>query len=674
MARAGKGNLSAQRQRRRDRLRGGFCGVDGEGITYPDGRHDYVLLTVGEETLHKDGGRLETGEILAFLYDQFEVNPLGRYVGFYLGYDFAQWLRDLPVDRAKKLLSAEGIAGRRRRLPHLPPFPVDWGEWQIDLLGMRRFRLRPRRRHWGTKREGFPWLTICDSGPFFQTSFLAAIDPQKWPDPILTAAEYELIRQGKAERGTAQFDAAMILYNRLECDVLARLMDTTDRGLLDQGIRLGRQQWFGPGQAAQKWLRAIDAPTGAAIRDAVPPPVREAARASYYGGWFEIFWHGPHAGPSWGYDINSAYPYVMASLPCLLHGAWTSGEGRNPWEGSTHPQLVYARVRGSNAVCGAMLHRTKKGNVLRPQTTEGWFWQFELDAAKAAGFIDMFHVKHWHCYRPCDCDPPLAPIAQLYEHRLAIGKNTPAGKAAKLVYNSSYGKFAQSVGDPAFGNPVYASLITARVRTMILEAIRTHPKGAGDLLMVATDSVTFASPHDNLRLDDAQLGAWTASRHDNQSFFMPGVYWDDAARGRLSAGTNVAATVKSRGIPAADLGNALLRIDRGWSRFARDGWPRFRLPIRFQLVSPRQALQRGKWELCGQVLTDRARLISADPILKRDAHGPGRSRPYREGWGEACSTPYDRLFGDDLAAAEEEFGDHPDGPVMTLLADQLYRD
>lgn len=103
-----------------------FIGVDGEGVTDPDGAHRYVLLTVGAESLHRDGERLTTEEIFAFLYQQFERFPDAAFVGFYLGYDFAQWLRDLPSERAAMLLSARGIAKRKRRIPHLPPFPVSW--------------------------------------------------------------------------------------------------------------------------------------------------------------------------------------------------------------------------------------------------------------------------------------------------------------------------------------------------------------------------------------------------------------------------------------------------------------------------------------------------------------------------------------------------------------------
>lgn len=647
---------------------GGFIGVDGEGVTDPDGTHRYVLLTVGSESLHRDGAALGTIEIFRFLYERFEEAPDAAFVGFYLGYDFAQWLRGLPAERARMLLTAEGIARRKRRLPHLPPFPVRWNGWEFDMLGMRRLRLRPEP----AGKEDVPWLTVCDVGSFFQQSFLKAIDPAKSVAPIVTESEYSLIAAGKDGRSEHSFNSDMIRYNMIECDVLARLMGQQREGLLADSIKLAKNQWIGPGQAAKAWFRTIGVPRGETVRERTSPLFRDAARQAYFGGWFEIMWHGIVRGTSWSYDINSAYPKIMAELPCLLHGRFVNGsgveiEGYRPG-GLPHPAttLVKARLGGSHPVVGAALHRTPKGKVLRPHNTSGWYWLFEIEAAMAAGFIDRCDIEQYQSYVPCAiCEPPLAPIADLYKGRLAVGKNSPAGRAKRLVYNSGYGVNAQSVGEPAFGNAIYASLITAGCRTMILNAIASHPAGARDLLMVATDSVTFRTRHTGLDLDGQRLGAWSESEHHNQTYFMPGVYWDDETRKRLARGEDP--TLKSRGISARDLGQRIAVLDRAWTRAARDGWPRLVLPVSFQLVSPRQALARGKWELCGTVVRDGKRIINSDPSMKRHAWRPGCSRPIHR-VEPAASTPYDRRFGEEMDELQAmEFGDHPDMPIGSML-------
>lgn len=664
-------------RRKRDRPHGGdhhknrrsltaaseFIGVDGEGVTSKAGNHRYVLLTVGDKSLYNAGRKLKTLEIFEFLYDQLAAHPSAAFIGFYLGYDFAQWLRDLPEERARMLITDEGIAKRRRTAaPYLPPFPVHYEGWDFDMLGMRRFRLRPSAPLEPGSKKFRPWLTICDVGAFFQCSFLKAIDPRKARTPIVTQAEYDQIAAGKDGRREHEFGREMIEYNRLECAVLARLMAQQRDGLLAENLKLKKNQWIGPGQAAQAWFRKIKAPTAEMVRMNTDPRFRDAARQSYYAGWFEIFAHGLVPGASFGYDINSAYPKIMAALPCLLHGKFRD-------DIDAPLALIKATVHGRHSTVGAMLHRTPKGNVLRPHNTIGWYWRHEIEAAQRAGFIDRYDIEEARGYYPCDCSPPLAPIAELYRGRLAVGKDTPAGKAKKRVYNSGYGKTAQSIGQPAFANAIYASLITAGCRAMILDAIRTHPAGARDLLMVATDSVTFRSPHPSLDLDADRLGAWTETRHDNLTLFMPGVYWDDASREKIRRGDDP--TLKSRGISAPDLARRLDVLDRAWSRFERDGWPRLILPVTFSLVSPRQALARNKWHLCGTVLNDQIRLISSNPKSKRVATGPGRSRPYH--WSEPReSTPYDKHFGEELEELQAmEFGDHPDMPISGMLPDLL---
>jgi hypothetical protein len=190
-----------------------------------------------------------------FLYTRYSESPRASFVGFFLGYDFTQWFRSLPEERARMLLTPEGRARRTRRTnQHLGPFPVSWQDWEFDILGMKRFKLRPV----GTKGG---WMYVCDAGSFFQASLMSVIDPRKWDVPVVSEEEYAILEEGKRRRDTAVLDAGMRAYNSLENDVLARLMGRVNTGLVQAGIRLKKDQWFGPGQAAQVWLNGIKAPT-----------------------------------------------------------------------------------------------------------------------------------------------------------------------------------------------------------------------------------------------------------------------------------------------------------------------------------------------------------------------------------------------------------------------------
>jgi hypothetical protein len=680
-----------------------FIGVDGEGVTDPvTGEHRYVLLSCGDRHLSQDSAHLQFGEILTFMWACFEEDYSDEacpvYVGFYLKYDFSQWIRTLPEDRARWLLDPVFIAKRQRREPHRPPAPVFYQGWEFDYLPGKRFRLRPEGKTKISRIEGgklvTPWMYVNDTGSYFQSSFLKAINPVGNQNPVVTLEEYNIIAEGKRRRETAEFDPAMIKYNLLECQVLARLMAQLGEGMRKEELKPQRDAWHGPGQLAQLWLGKIKAPKGQAVRDATPETVREAARASYYGGWFELFWHGPVPGEAWGYDINSAYSAVMAALPCILHGEWTQTVERPAGRLLTRPEqwalreglvFIRARLEGSHSVIGAMLHRNPQRSILRPRTTEGWFVGTELAAACDAAFVSKVReFERWTFQAHCNCPPPLAPLAELYVGRIAVGKATPQGKAMKLIYNSCAGKIQQSIGQPAYANPVYGTLITAGCRTLIAQAIGSHPKGAQHVLMVATDGVVFRSPHTRLDLDKERLGAWTENRHQNLSLFMPGVYWDDDDRERIRKGEQP--VFKSRGIAARDLSQHIAAIDRAWSR---PGWPKMTLPVGFQLVSPKQALDRKKWELCGCVISadkpatwpiDKktgkpkkpVRVISADPKMKRVATKPGQSQPWQEP-KELVSLPYDGSFGEELRAfAEDEFGDHPDGPIGEMLAEAMH--
>src|SRR3954467_7343596 len=183
-----------------------FVAVDGEGINTvrystegvenEDGfyleveirepSHEYVMLSVGDQTLHRNGESLEHDEIFAFLYEQYLENQDAAFVGFFLGYDFTQWLKSLSDFEGWSLLTKDGIA---RRTPTKEearfPWPVRSADWEFDILGMKRFKLRPRVDYadrpekitnhkdgtMSVKRvHPYKWMFICDAGSFFQAS------------------------------------------------------------------------------------------------------------------------------------------------------------------------------------------------------------------------------------------------------------------------------------------------------------------------------------------------------------------------------------------------------------------------------------------------------------------------------------------------------------------------
>jgi hypothetical protein len=694
-----------------------FIMVDGEG-TGDGADHKYVLLGVGDRQLEKPEGFTDVTQIFRFLYDQFQAHPNACFAGFYLGYDFNMWLRLLPRDRAFYLLSAIGRLKRQRickcsrsvRCKHsrIAPHPVEYNGWQFDILGFKRLRLRPKNctcQQATCKCNGqAAWMYVNDAGPFFQASLISVIDPRKWSEPIVTQAEYDLILEGKSQRGAAELDDSMRKYNALENAVGARLLTQLNAGFTAAGIRLNKRQWFGPGQAAQQWMR-LENKLGAttdAVR-ALPRALKEAIIATYYGGWFEIPCHGILPGIAWEYDLNSAYPAIASRMPCLC-GKWRSGNGSPPgalshkWlyaDSVSALRLCYVSVSGKSPYLGPLPYRDTKGGVSRPRYTEGWYWQHELDGAKRAGLIDDITYYKWHEYAPCKHRPPLRALAGLYEGRQKIGKDTPQGKAYKLVYNSVYGKLAQSLGDPVFANPVYASLITSGCRTLILHAIATHPDKAEAVAMVATDGVYFLAHHPGLdgSLSD-NMGDWSREEKHDLTLFKPGVYWDNRSRELINAGK--APKFKARGINAADFARSIADVDAMFDSWNPDQAPDVKWPVvefrsRFSQVSVLQAIQwsegitqegrrEGKYRgLAGQVSSGKKLVQNSLPEVKRNPrslhHDAVREVWRTEPWdhnGWPPSAPYERKFGLDLEMNAWNEYSTPDGSVMLGFREALY--
>lgn len=751
------------------------------------------MLSVGGKTLLNDGAQLTLGSILSFLWECYTDDPEACYVGFFLGYDFIQWEKLLPERQAYLLLTNAGIKERTSQVvlrKNLFPDPVVWDTWEIDIMAGRRFKLRPhthrrskytslcRNRTCAVSMEDtdgfdfddigelvpgeiewtpnldpdaalpFPgwktfihaknsarvasdsWLYICDTGAFWQTSFLNVIDPKGWGtgDSVVTGPEFDLLKAGKDSRsrivpyGQTDYLDEMQRYNILENEILSRVTERLNRGFMNDAIpiRIKRNEWYGPGRAAQTWMDMLhnrvadrDAVTfnnatglrgkvgsrdrwnergilNADVYQSMPTWFNDAARASYYGGWFEQFCHG-HCGDVWEYDINSAYPFIIASLPCLHtdgshNGSYLHGTGNDHPVGREYFTLIHATISGTNPHIGVMPFRTKQGNILRPLTVRGWYWTHEVDASRNAGLVENVDVHEWVSYKACTCPSPFNPadigIERMYNLRLEVGKDSPAGKAFKLVYNSAYGKTAQSVGTPKFANPVYASLITAGCRTLILEAIASHPSGSSAVTMVATDGVYFTERHPGLPLSKTQLGAWDETFKEGMTQFMPGVYWDNATRKLVKEGA--APKMKSRGVAARDLAKQIGNLDNLFAQayFALQSgepfeWPSIKFRQNFLLTSAKLALQRGKWDEAGRVTHDAERSISSNPQNKRqstayrdDVTGVVRTRPYPQ-WTTIDTQPYSKAFGYMDSEEESELLDRDGRDGLAYFRDLL---
>jgi hypothetical protein len=84
-----------------------FIGIDGEGVTLPNGEHRSVLLGCGAAQVENPDG-LCLQDVLNFLWEQYLKAPHAAYVGFFLAYDWDMWLKHLPERKAWLLLTEGG--------------------------------------------------------------------------------------------------------------------------------------------------------------------------------------------------------------------------------------------------------------------------------------------------------------------------------------------------------------------------------------------------------------------------------------------------------------------------------------------------------------------------------------------------------------------------------------
>lgn len=623
-----------------------FVGVDGEGGNTESGYHAYFLLTAGQRSIVPATGnaRLTTRECLEFLCD---LPRDAVYVVYFGDYDVTKILEDLPFGKLEKLIKRE----LRTRADGKGVWPVDCfdDEFQVDYLPRKEFKVRRMEGKFFDPDTGKevtkygPWLVINDVGSFFQTRFVDALS--KWN--VGTDEEREAIGRGKEARGSFDYSEIedIATYNALEIELLQQLMEKFRAACKAVGYVPAR--WQGPGLLAEAMLsrhsvpRTKDVPV---LNDPQYDDLITYARNAFYGGRPEIMAIGPVARPVRQFDINSAYPYAMQFVPCLIHGEWTydepnqlllsgtqdvervrlstelpdtelqlyAGPDSHNEEGGAGPgtagglgtrdealALCYGSFTAKQSndnrypLWYGLPTRSEQGTIVYPGAGRGWYWSFEIRSAKHQNF----HVEgRWRYTRHCECRP-LEFVSDVYQQRMDIGKND-AGTVLKLGLNSLYGKQVQSVGSPKYANPIWGSFITAYCRTMIQDFIHSSKYCKDptlwcgkDILMIATDSLCTFNERPDIESSEV-LGGWSREEHPRGMFLVqPGLYFGSSGK-----------SPKTRGVPRSviesreqDFRDAFDRMVR--SRKLHDG----DLQVEQRMfVGIRNALHRRNLKLLGQ--------------------------------------------------------------------------
>jgi hypothetical protein len=562
--------------------------IDGEGVTLEDGSHIYRYMAactsdgvcLGE--LYDEEG-ICTRHVLDFLdglpkHDEDGVAYLGVF-GYGLGYDTCKWLERLKNRELFDLFHAEDLAPK-----------ASVGPYRLNMLG-KCLQITNVRGAPGRKRT-----LVWDILKAFQATFVNALRTWK----VGTSAEWTHLEAMKKQRGDfVNTDwASVTAYCRDECRLLAMLVEKYVRAHCEAGINL-RGKYHGAGSTGDAFLLLMHAPDKRCSHEICDDDLLEyrgcksAFSRAFFGGRAEISRLGVVKGPIYSYDIGSAYPHALYSLPCVKHGKWhhitenvaraakasrlacvhyTIVERPSVKASIDSPDIgARAHIMGvlgdaATMPWGALPYRTDKSSIVFPATGPGgWVWEAEYEAARR-NWPGVEPRDAWCLKSECQCEPPYRQIGEYYLKRLEWGKEGP-GMVLKLGMNSCYGKFAQVIGNnPKYACRVVAGYITAACRARILEAIASA-EDPWSVVYVATDGILTdrpISPPDPIGNDTKEgaqrrgkvmLGAWESTVHDDTYFLVqPGFYFSVVDDGKA----------KTRGMPLEIVNQERARIIEQW--------------------------------------------------------------------------------------------------------------
>lgn len=481
-----------------------FIAYDGEGITVDDGSHLYTLFASSEGLFLQNDNGIPSVAIFDAILDSKCNHPEAIHVIYGGSYDFNMWLSDVPIERVNELYERGTTV---------------WMHYKMQWRRGKSFTI--------TNRLNGTSCIMYDVVSFFQRPFVQACDEYLTNDPNWQNVR-DMIVANKALRGTfrAEDNADVQRYNQAELATLVNLMCELRERL--HKVQLRPARWDGPGAIATALLQRER------IKDHMslcPLFVGEASRFAYFGGRFEMLKCGDVPMPAWEYDINSAYPSALRSVPSLVGGTWVQTVVPTGIEQFAVFQVHFERDddwpvdRPHPFPC-----RFPDGRVWYPSRVTGWYWAPEVFIALASKAGRVTILDGWG-YLPATDEKPFGFIEPMYRKRQALKK---AGDGAhvgiKLGLNSLYGKTCQRIGwrinpdgtmrTPPFHQLEWAGYVTSHCRAHIYQAALQRPD---DVIAFETDALFMREPLD---LDIGPgLGQWEATEFESLAYAQSGFYF-----------------------------------------------------------------------------------------------------------------------------------------------------
>ena len=432
-----------------------FVALDGEGA-----KDKYILLGCGNGDSIGNKRGLSTEECLDFLLDLPNGSHAGGsirpiYIWFAFDYDVNMMLGDIPFHGPNSITQLR----------------------ETNEIRWHGYRIKYIRRKIFSVRRGKKWHKSVDVWGFFQSSFERAL--KDWG-----VESNEIIKTGKANR--TQFSKWSLKrikeYNDEELRLLAQLAEKLRDSVTP--LELFVRSWHGPAALASAWLTKNK--IRRYINNEIPAPVLDAASRAYFGGRIDVAGYGI-VNPVYHYDIVSAYPAATRNLIDLSKVVWKRTYKQPP------PGRVYlAKISWDlkQFVWWPPLpYRDTDGSIVYPPWGTGWYWNSEFEAVQRKFGKDQFQIEEVWVAEGRYEYPLRTLIDETFRYRAELKRQGhPSHKAVKLILNSLYGKFAQTVGNNNFFSSLWAGMITAHTRAQLTPAITNQT------VCVMTDSIWSHKP------------------------------------------------------------------------------------------------------------------------------------------------------------------------------------
>ena len=419
---------------------------DTETVNRPGGGHACLLVTSGDYLLFPRN--------FAAVFRYLARGKISRYVCWNMDFDVQSIVHEnlihwkLPLDLA---------SGRR----------VKYRGYLFDYIPGKRFSVS----------RGGQTVELFDLWQFYQCS-------------LRTAAERYLDAEEKA-------DIPRHWYNKIDVVLQAggrRAKRVIDYAVQDAAVtaKLYRSMADKLGKLGLSMERPVSAGSVSMTRWAgkhtVPPHwVNTAFADSYYGGRVECHTLGHIEKPTYLYDIKSAYPAVIRSLPGIR--GLTFGYGTNH---VLRPDEQYGAYRVRVKIppdvrYGPLAKRSRDGLIFYPVGhIDTWVGLDGLKLIIAEGW--EYTVRDYYCYYGDVMETPFADIDDLFAAR----KDPELKLAAKLVMNSAYGKLAEHQefqGKVRWGQYACVPMAAAITERTRLKLWRTMRECGRQVYFCATDSL-----------------------------------------------------------------------------------------------------------------------------------------------------------------------------------------